>query len=378
MKRSGSILVAAAFGIATLVPAQQASAAAIYEPAIISLSVTPKVLPDTGGNITITASLRGGETCSLFATYAPVKPPQTVKPCKTAFSATLHASPVLYETNIRLEFYVRWAPAYAAQGASAPLQPRILTVDELSTPIGSPNPEILTFNATPRTVPYGGGNITVSASLKGGQTCRLIVTAPRTLGYELGGLTSQPCGTAYGNVVHVFQNYEFGGRAAIHVELVVHGSGVKTASRSLIAYSLGKPLSAAPLPPELFITLGPSFTTRATSPANGGRVLDVTFSFTAYAMENRHSVAAPGHIVFQVTGPCRAPGGVCVEGDQGVVVGGSVTNGKVTFGFWTTAPPGGAGYNFVAPPGPRTLEAIYMSGAAIAKATRTYDIPGLD
>lgn len=50
-------------------------------------------------------------------------------------------------------------------------------------------------------------------------------------------------------MVHVFQSYDFGGRVAIHLELVVHGSGVKTAERSLTVCSLGKPSRAAISPP---------------------------------------------------------------------------------------------------------------------------------
>ena len=55
-----------------------------------------------------------------------------------------------------------------------------------------------------------------------------------TLLSEAGGLTWQPCGTPYGNVVHVFQNYDFGAESPC----ILNSSSTAVALRRLNVPSL--------------------------------------------------------------------------------------------------------------------------------------------
>ena len=138
-------------------------------PSVTSFTASPPTLPQTGGSVTLSASVTGVSTCAFSSTPALSGLPKTVT-CSSGSASTVVA--VTANATLTTETYTFHLTAKAKK-ASVTATPAIVTV------AGPPAPTAA-LTATPAVLASAGGTVKLTGTVKGASTCVFSATPPVT------------------------------------------------------------------------------------------------------------------------------------------------------------------------------------------------------
>jgi hypothetical protein len=130
-------------------------------PFIVSWTVTPTSLPQTGGSIFIEGLVGQANTCELFSAPATIPGLPLTQDCTGGEASTTVTVPA----NTTNQKHIYWI-YLSAQGAGT-VAPAPIKV----TVAGIPVPSLKSFTATPNSLPPSGGPVTLAATVSFANTC---------------------------------------------------------------------------------------------------------------------------------------------------------------------------------------------------------------
>ena len=135
------------------------ASAAVPAPTITSFASSPAALPDSGGSVTLSATVTGATSCVISSSSAITGLPQT-QSCTSGTLSLVVSIPA--DTTTRARTYVFTVVATGAEARKATT--RMTVADQ-------PPPVIGLFTATPAPLPQAGGPVELSAEVIGATSC---------------------------------------------------------------------------------------------------------------------------------------------------------------------------------------------------------------
>jgi uncharacterized protein YjbI with pentapeptide repeats len=170
--------IALALGVATLVATSQVSlsaSATTPAPTITSLLATPSSLPDTGGQVTLSANVANASSCSVSVTRSVNLVPVELAGFPEAVACSPVSVDVTLPANTSATTFV-YKLALSATGTTT------VTHSILVTVALQPIPTITSYGANPSTLGFSGGPTVISANVTNATSCTIVV-APLLPGF---------------------------------------------------------------------------------------------------------------------------------------------------------------------------------------------------